>query len=142
RLAGAIFSFYGSHCFERVHPLQAGAFRLKVRGSRRPGMPAENPLLFYLKRAWQILSTYTRGALYYLWLRRLRRRIERDPAGAAYTDAAIAAPPDTAACVSGGRAVTALPGHDPVRVQDPAWRLAFEKDRARQNADALAGVEC
>ena len=54
-----------------------------------------------------------------------------------YTDAAIAAPPD-AACVSGGRAVTALPGYDPVRAKDPAWRLAFEKDRVRRNAEALA----
>ncbi len=47
RLTGAILTFYGSYRFEKVHPLQSGAFRRKVRGTRRPGFPAEHPLLFY-----------------------------------------------------------------------------------------------
>lgn len=141
RLAGAIFTFYGSYRFEAVHPLQSGAFRLKIRGTRRPGMPTENPLLFYPRRVWEILDTYTRAGLYYLWLRRLRGRIERDPAGAAYTDAAIAAPPDAGACVSGVRAVKTLPGYGPIKAKDRAWRLAFEKDRGRRNAETLAVLD-
>jgi radical SAM superfamily enzyme YgiQ (UPF0313 family) len=137
RLATAIFLFYGSYRFEGVHPLQSGAFRLKVRRMRRPGMPLENPLLFYPKRAWKIVSTYARGALYYLWLNRVRKRIERDPDGAMYTDAAIAVPADSAVSMAGRRAVTAIPGYDPLKAGDPAYFLAFKKNRARRNEEAL-----
>jgi hypothetical protein len=137
RLVGAIMTFYGSYRFEKVHPLQSGVFRRKVRSTRRPGTPAEHPLLFYPRRAWEVLSTYTRGALYYLWLNRLRKRIERDANGARYTDAAIAVPNDSAVNQDSGRAVTTLPGYDPLKARDPAWRLAFKKNRARQNAEAL-----
>jgi hypothetical protein len=138
RLAGAILTYYGSYRFEKVHPLQSGAFRRKVRTTRRPGMPVVHPLLFYPWRAWEMLSTYTRGALYYLWLKRLRKRIERDPSAASYSDAAIAAPDGPAVRLAGRREVTALPGFDPVEARDPAWQLAFKKDRARKNAEALA----
>jgi radical SAM superfamily enzyme YgiQ (UPF0313 family) len=138
RLAGAIFSFYGSYRFEGVHPLQAGAFRRKVRGTRRPGLPPESPLLFYPRRAWEIVSTYARGALYYLWLNRLRKRIERDPDAASYTDGALTAPAGPAASSDGGRAVRTLPGFDPRKAQDPAWRRAFKENRARRNEEALA----
>jgi hypothetical protein len=140
RLARAIFSFYGSYCFEKVHPLQAGALRRKVRGARRPGMRRENPLLFYARRAWEILSTYTRGAFYYLWLMRLRNRIERDPAGAAYTDAAIAVPVGGCASTESGRVVTTIPDYDPAKAQEAAWQLDFKKNRARRNAEALAAL--
>src|SRR5262249_49195920 len=61
-VAGAIFTYYGSYCFERVHPLQSGVFRRKVRHTRRPGMPRENPLIFYPRRVWESVSTYARGA--------------------------------------------------------------------------------
>jgi radical SAM superfamily enzyme YgiQ (UPF0313 family) len=136
RLAGAIFTFYGSYRFEGVHPLQSGAFRRKVRRTRRPGTPSLNPLFFYPKRVLEMISTYARGAVYYLWLNRLRRRIERDPDAAAYTDAAIAVAPGSAE-IEGGRAVAELPGFDPRKAEDPEWRLAFKKNRARQNEAAL-----
>ena len=111
RLADAIFTFYGSYRFEGVHPLQSGVFRRKVRRTHRPGMPLETPLLFYTKRAWDIVSKYTRGALYYLWLNRVRKRIERDPDAATYTDAAIAVPADSAVSAGGGLAVTTMPDY-------------------------------
>jgi radical SAM superfamily enzyme YgiQ (UPF0313 family) len=138
RLANAVFVFYGSHRFEGVHPLQAGAFRRKVRRTRRPGAPVEHPLLFYPRRAWEVLSTYARGALYYLWLRRLCRRVERDPDGAAYTDAALAAAGGSAAGAGGRREVASIPGFDPARAKDPAYRRAFKEERARRNEEALA----
>ena len=62
-------------------------------------MPKENLLLFYVKRIWEYSSTYARAAIYYLWLDRMRKRIDRDPNAAAYTDAALAGPdpaPDSA----------------------------------------------
>lgn len=135
RLAGGIFTFYGSYRFEGVHPLQAGAFRRKVRRTRRPGAPAEHPLLFYPRRLWQILTTYAGGGLYYLWLNRLRRRIERDPSAAAYTDAAIAGP---AACPGGRRRVAGLPDFAPIPGEGRAWLRAFKEARARRNEAALA----
>jgi hypothetical protein len=137
RLAGAILTFYGSYRFEGVHPLQAGAFRRKVRRTRRPGTPAEHPLLFYPRRAWQILTTYAGVALYYLWLRRLRRRIEGDPAGAGYSDAAIAG----AVGPGGSRRVTGLPGFDETTAAGAAGFRAFKKARGERNRAALAALE-
>jgi radical SAM superfamily enzyme YgiQ (UPF0313 family) len=137
RLVGAIFTFYGSHRFERVHPLQSGAFRRKVRRTRRPGLPVENPLVFYGRRLWEIASTYARGACYYFWLHRLRKRIERAANAATYTDAALT----EAACQgpggAGSRAVTTIPDFDPLQARDLAWRQAFKRNRARQNDAAL-----
>ena len=137
RLADAIFLFFGSHCFERVHPLQSGTFRRKVRRTRRPGMPAENPLFFYSRRIWEICSTYARAAIYYLWLVRLRKCIDRMPNTSTYTDAALTVPMGQAVSSEGGRAVTTIPDFDPLKAKDPAWRLAFKKNRARQNEEAL-----
>ena len=39
RMSKFIFLYYGCHRFERVHPLQGGAFRRKIRTQRRSGMP-------------------------------------------------------------------------------------------------------
>jgi radical SAM superfamily enzyme YgiQ (UPF0313 family) len=137
RVTNAIFTFYGSHRFERIHPLQAGAFRRKVRRTRRPEFPLENPLIFYARRVWECLSTYTRGALYYLWLNRLRKRIERDPSGATYTDAALSMSAAGKSTKAGGRAIINLPDFDPVKAQDPAWRRNFKENRARKNEERL-----
>ena len=42
---------------EKVHPLQSGLFRRKHPSERRPGLPRENPLVFWprfaLETAWQ-----------------------------------------------------------------------------------------
>jgi hypothetical protein len=137
-VASGIFTFYGSHAFENVHPLQSGVLRRKVRRTRRPGLPVENPLRFYIRRMGECLSTYVRGALYYLWLTRLRRRIERDPKGAYYTDAAISVvvPAD----VSVRHVVAKIPGFDPVKAKDPAWQQSFKENRARQNEAALEAL--
>jgi hypothetical protein len=82
-------SYYASYRFEKVHPLQCGLFRRKVRTTRRPEMPLENPLVFHLRRAWEIASTYLGLAKYWLFIERLRRRVERDPAANEYTDLAL-----------------------------------------------------
>jgi hypothetical protein len=89
RMVWSICCYYGSYRFERVHPLQCGIVRRKVRGTRRPGLPLENPLLFYPRRLWKIVSTYAALGWYYLWLQRLRWCIDRDPQAATYTDAAL-----------------------------------------------------
>jgi hypothetical protein len=119
RLSAMIFLYYGSYRFENVHPLQCGLLRRKVRTTRRPGLPRESPLLFYPRRLWEICSTYAAAGGYYLWLQRLRKRIEREPDAASYTDQAMSKPDAVAirptiaspggnedqACVPGGRPV-------------------------------------
>ena len=54
-----------------------------------PALCRENPLVFYPRRAWEILSTYVTGVSYYLSLQRMRRKILRDPQSVHYTDAAL-----------------------------------------------------
>ena len=49
--------FSGSTLIERVHPLQFGYVRRKVRTQRRFGMPIVNPLLFYAWRAADFVTT-------------------------------------------------------------------------------------
>jgi hypothetical protein len=95
-VAYAVMSYDAAHRFEKVHPLQCGLFRRKVRTTRRPGLPIENPLVFHLRRACQIAATYLGFARYCLQIERMRRRIERDPAGEEYTDLALT-PAETAA---------------------------------------------
>ncbi len=46
RLTSMIFTFYASHAFEKVHPLQSGALRRKRRKDRRHELPRESPLVF------------------------------------------------------------------------------------------------
>jgi len=90
RLAGMIFDFYGSYRYERVHPLQSGVLRRKLRTQRRQGMALENPLVFYPRRLWEMLRTYVPALWYFVRLTRVRKRIQHDPASKTYTDLAIA----------------------------------------------------
>ncbi len=88
RLTSMIFTFYASHEFEKVHPLQCGAFRRKRRKDRRSDLPRENPMVFYPRRAVEIVRTYV-PALRFLWqLTRLRHRLTKDPAMRQYRDLA------------------------------------------------------
>ncbi len=89
KILGQIFSFYGSIHYEGVHPLQSGAFRRMDRTSRRPGFPIENPLIFYPRYAWKMISTAYAAARLALRLQRVRRRVERSPNLHAYTDQAL-----------------------------------------------------
>jgi len=92
RLLNHILQFYFTFLQERVHPLQAGYFRRKLRRERRAGLPCENPLVFYVRRVGEVVQTHVKLAAFYLYLHRIRRRVERDPSP--YTDAALAPPAD------------------------------------------------
>jgi hypothetical protein len=121
-LAASIFCYYGSYRFENVHPLQSGVLRRKVRTTRRPGLPRENPLLFYPRRLWEMCSTYAAAGTFYLWLQRLRKRIEQDPSAASYTDEALSKPDPAASRPTmpgpgGCEDQAGVPGGPPVLVQ-------------------------
>lgn len=93
RIMEIALEFYGCFRFERVHPLQGGFLRRKVRTERRPGLPREAPWVFYPRRATEVLTTYS-GLLVYalkVWLlyRRVRKDTERP--GYQYFDQAMAA---------------------------------------------------
>ncbi|MCB9946757.1 MAG: radical SAM protein [Rhodospirillaceae bacterium] len=87
RLMQHVLQFHGFFKFERVHPLQAGNFRRKVRRSRRSGLPIESPLVFYPRRVWEMVTTYGGLALYAWRLNRIRKQVQREQAG--YTDLAL-----------------------------------------------------
>ncbi|MGP0084062.1 MAG: B12-binding domain-containing radical SAM protein [Steroidobacteraceae bacterium] len=89
RITSMIFYFYGSHAYERVHPLQGGIIRRKPRTQRRPGFPRENALRFFMRRAREMSATYAPGLWFFWRLERLRRKIENDPASKHYTDVAL-----------------------------------------------------
>jgi radical SAM superfamily enzyme YgiQ (UPF0313 family) len=88
-LMHSIFNFYGAQTYEKVHPLQGGYFRRKLRTQRRGCLPRVNPLIFYPRRLWEIVTTYVPFLMYRVRLNKLRRRIERDPQRMAYTDLAL-----------------------------------------------------
>jgi hypothetical protein len=50
-------------------------------------MARENPLVFYPRRVREVVETHTNLAAFYLYLHKIRRRIERDDR--AYTDPAL-----------------------------------------------------
>jgi hypothetical protein len=88
RLLNHILQFYFTFIQEKVHPLQGGYFRRKLRRHRRGGLPRENPLVFYPRRVWEVLDTHAKLVAFYIHLHRIRRRVERDPSP--YIDRALA----------------------------------------------------
>jgi Radical SAM superfamily len=88
RLVNHVLQFYFTFRQEKVHPLQGGFVRRKIRSQRRRGLPRENPLVFYPRRLWEVADTQVRLAAFYLSLHRIRKRVERDPRP--YSDAALA----------------------------------------------------
>ena len=78
--------------FEAVHPLEGGAFRRRARRERRYGLPRENPLRFYPRRAGDIVG---KAGGYWRVYRRAKAILDEtlaDPNRWAYSDLAIAPP--------------------------------------------------
>jgi len=90
RLVNHVMQFSFTFRQEKVHPLQGGFFRRKLRRHRRFGLPRENPLRFYPRRLWEVVDTNMRLLAFFIRLQWLRRRIERDPTP--YVDASLIMP--------------------------------------------------
>jgi len=101
RLVNHVLQFYFTFRQEKVHPLQGGFFRRKIRSQRRAGLPRENPLLFYPRRVFEVVDTHVRLVAFYLFLHRIRKKVERDPLP--YSDPALI-PVETAMPESPARA--------------------------------------
>jgi hypothetical protein len=81
--------FYGCVTIEKIHPLEGGYLRRKVRTDRRPGMPIENPLTFYPRYFGGLVSKHFRIARIVWRMAAVRRAIKRDPNARNYMDAAM-----------------------------------------------------
>ena len=74
---------------ENVHPLQSGILRSKRPSERRPGLPRENPWIFWSRSAWETLSKHAilAGAIVRLLLTAIA--ISHAPAARKYMDQAL-----------------------------------------------------
>jgi Radical SAM superfamily len=97
KVGGILTWVSGSNAIERVHPLQFGFFRRKIRTQRRSGMPIENPLVFYPRRLLEITRSAVQWGLRARKYRALRKRVVADLTGRSYVDEALAPPPLDAA---------------------------------------------
>jgi hypothetical protein len=89
-----ILWFYLAFMYEGVHPLEAGAFRLKFRKDRRLSLRRESLFVFYprylgeiLVKAWRFWSVYRRT-------KAMLQAVEAAPDRWTYSDLAIAPPAD------------------------------------------------
>jgi radical SAM superfamily enzyme YgiQ (UPF0313 family) len=98
RLLNHILQFYFTFLQEKVHPLQGGYFRRKLRRARRADLPREAALPFYVRRVREVVETHVKLARFYLYLHRIRRRVERDPNP--YSDPALGPIDNTSALLS------------------------------------------
>jgi hypothetical protein len=93
-LAKVLVTFAMTVSLEKVHPLQAGIFRLKTPSERRPGLPREAPWVFWPRYAWDMLSKHVlmAGVIGRLFLTKLA--IDRNPDARSYMDQALTAVDD------------------------------------------------
>jgi radical SAM superfamily enzyme YgiQ (UPF0313 family) len=81
--------FWGCVTLEKIHPLEGGYLRRKVRSDRRPGLPIENPLVFYPRYLGEIVRKHFAIGSFVWRMGRIRRALKRDPAARAYRDEAL-----------------------------------------------------
>ncbi len=81
--------FYGCVTIEKIHPLEGGYLRRKVRLDRRPGLPIEHPLRFYFHYFAGLVTKHVAIARLVWRMAAVRRAIKRDPDARRYTDQAM-----------------------------------------------------
>lgn len=74
----SIVGFYCAVKYDNTHPLQSGAFRRKIRTSRRFGMPVEPRLPFLVKRVREIIETHVGLALTFWRFKRILKKVKRE----------------------------------------------------------------
>jgi radical SAM superfamily enzyme YgiQ (UPF0313 family) len=81
--------FTGCIGIEKIHPLEGGFLRLRFRRDRRPGQRLETAFLFYPKYVAETVWKQIRWLTLYMRLRRVYRKIKRDPRRYEYMDLAL-----------------------------------------------------
>jgi radical SAM superfamily enzyme YgiQ (UPF0313 family) len=88
-LAKVLIQFSTMMQLEKVHPLQSGLLRLKHPSERRPGMPEEQGMSFYLRHARNLILRNVSFLKTAWWVLGAKRRIESDPRRHFYMDHAL-----------------------------------------------------
>ncbi len=88
-LVKVLVAFATTVRLENVHPLQAGILRLRHPSERRPGLPRENPLVFWTGFVWQTLNKHAILAATIGRLLLMKVAIGCDPKARTYLDAAL-----------------------------------------------------
>jgi tRNA A37 methylthiotransferase MiaB len=88
-LLGRLLYFAASAQVEKVHPLEGGRIRRKYRRDRRPGMPLENPLIFYPRYWSERALKAARLKLMERAYQRILQRVEAEGMTAAHEDVAM-----------------------------------------------------
>jgi hypothetical protein len=89
KVMSVMLRFHGCISLEGIHPLEGGMFRRKVRTTRRAGLPLENPIFFYPRGVWEMVSSTFQWAILYWQFRQIANRVKTDPHRREYTDLAI-----------------------------------------------------
>ena len=92
KIVEALIVFSGATRIEKVHPLQFGFVRRKVRRQRRHGLPIESPLVFYPRRLVELGTSAMRWYALYRRYQAIARRVREDAASTHYVDEALAPP--------------------------------------------------
>ncbi|MDJ0864025.1 MAG: radical SAM protein, partial [Gammaproteobacteria bacterium] len=86
-MSNKILKFYGIMRCGRIHPLDGGLLRRRYRKDRRPGMPLENPLVFYTRHVGEFFRQHAAFVRLAWQFRRISRSVEKDTSD--YTDLAL-----------------------------------------------------
>jgi hypothetical protein len=81
--------FYACITIEKVHPLEGGIFRRKYRRDRRHGFPRENPIAFYSRYLWEIITKPYQFFWVYKKYKKILKRVMEDKSEAKEIDVAM-----------------------------------------------------
>jgi hypothetical protein len=84
-----LYQFSTMQLLEGVHPLQSGVFRLRRLDERRPGLPRENPTLFRIRLAADLVHKTWIALATLAHLSYAAFRVTRDPKRFEYMDVAM-----------------------------------------------------
>jgi hypothetical protein len=89
KMVNMLVSFWSLSLVERVHPLEGGYGRRKIRRDRRPGLPVVPAWLFWPVHAVTTFVRISRIALMTARLVHLRHQLKRDSQAVFYRDLAL-----------------------------------------------------
>jgi hypothetical protein len=127
RLMRKALAFSACINLEKKHPLEGGLLRCKHRRDRRPGLPLENPLLFYSRYFGGLLGNWVRLAGMMWRFKRALKQVEQEAPDSNVNDIAM------------------QPAHDDELDQLDIYsateeaRVSVDKIRRRQSAKAQVG---
>lgn len=84
-----IVLWYGGWLIHKLHPLESGYLRRKVRTQRRPTFSIENPFIFYPRRIYEVVYEHLALGNLFWKLSKIRNRVKASPDRRTYMDVAL-----------------------------------------------------